>query len=77
MAKGYVIAQINVTDPGTYSRHLDVHAPSLTPTDGRTTAHGGQAKSWDREPHGDHHVMIEFSRSKAATSAKITVEGIL
>lgn len=66
MPKGYVIAQINVTDPDTYSRYVEKVLPTLQPFGGVFIVRGGQAQSYEGEPPGNRHVVIEFPSHKAA-----------
>ena len=60
MAKGYVIAQINVTDPDTYPRYVAKVQPTLDPFGGTFIVRGGQAESHEGTPPGDRHVVIVF-----------------
>lgn len=66
MPKGYVIAQINVTDPDIYSRYVEKVQPTLHPFGGVFIVRGGQAQSYEGTPPGDRHVVIEFPNYQAA-----------
>lgn len=66
MAKGYVIAQINVTDPDIYPRYVAQVQPTLAAFGGTFIVRGGAAQSFEGTPHGDRHVVIEFPSLKAA-----------
>ncbi len=66
MAKGYVIAQINVTDPETYPKYVEMVQPTLRPFGGVFIVRGGQARSYENTPFGDRNVVIEFPSYQAA-----------
>lgn len=66
MPKGYVIAQIKVTDPATYPDYVKMVLPTIEHFGGQFLVRGGAAKSYENEPHGDRHVVIEFPSRQAA-----------
>lgn len=66
MAKGYVIAQINVTDPETYPKYVALVQPTVEAFGGKFIVRGGQAQSYEGTPPGDRNVVIEFPSFQAA-----------
>lgn len=66
MALGYVIAQINVTDPQAYPAYVKKVLPTIEAFGGRFLVRGGQAESYEGTPPGDRHVVIEFPSYQAA-----------
>lgn len=67
MAKGYVIAQINVTDPDVYRKYVGSVQPTLEPFGGVFLVRGGHATSYEGAPPGNRHVVIEFPNLQAAS----------
>jgi len=66
MAFGYVIAQINVTDPETYANYVKLVLPTIEHFGGEFLVRGGKAKSYEGTPPGDRHVVIRFPSLEAA-----------
>jgi len=66
MAKGYVIAQITVTDPETYPKYVAMVQPTIDHFGGRFLVRGGRAESHEGTPPGDRNVVIEFPSYEAA-----------
>ena len=66
MAKGYVTASINVTDPASYPTYVKQVLPTIEAFGGRFLARGGQSETHENQPHGDRHVIIEFPSYQAA-----------
>lgn len=66
MPKGYVIAQINVTNPDVYPSYVKQVQPTIDHFGGRFLVRGGDAQSFENEPFGDRHVVIEFPSKQAA-----------
>lgn len=66
MAKGYVIASIEVTDPDQYPAYVRQVLPTIEAFDGRFLVRGGAAASFENQPFGDRHVVIEFPSVTAA-----------
>ena len=66
MAKGYVTASINVTDPESYPTYVKQVLPTIEAFGGRLLARGGQSETHENQPHGDRHVIIEFPSYQAA-----------
>ena len=66
MPKGYVIAQINVTDPQTYQSYVAKVLPTVEAFGGRFIVRGGKAQSYEGTPTGNRHVVIEFPSYQAA-----------
>ena len=66
MAHGYVIAQINVTDPDTYADYVKLVLPTIQHFGGAFLVRGGKAQSFEAEPHGNRHVVIQFPSYEAA-----------
>ena len=66
MAKGYVVASINVTDPDRYGSYVAMVLPTIQGFGGHFLARGGQAETHENPAHGDRHVIIEFPSFQAA-----------
>jgi uncharacterized protein (DUF1330 family) len=66
MAFGYVIAQINVTDPDAYPTYVAKVQPTLDAFGGEFLVRGGRAKSYEGTPPGDRNVVIRFPSYEAA-----------
>ncbi len=60
MPKGYVIAQISVSDSDTYSQYIKLVLPTIEHFGGEFLVRGGRAESYEGEPPGDRHVVIQF-----------------
>lgn len=59
-APGYVIAQINVTDPAVYPTYVAKVLPTIEAFGGAFLVRGGHAESYEGTPPGDRHVVIRF-----------------
>lgn len=66
MPKGYVIAQIQVTDPVAYPNYVARVLPTIEAFGGGFLVRGGRAESYEGTPPGDRHVVIEFPSFQAA-----------
>ncbi|KMW57789.1 hypothetical protein AIOL_002757 [Candidatus Rhodobacter oscarellae] len=66
MPKGYVIAQIKVTDPVAYPNYVKLVQATLEPFGGQFIVRGGQAVSYEGTPPGDRNVVIQFPSYQAA-----------
>lgn len=66
MAKGYVIAQIDVTDPETYAQYVSLVGPTIAAFGGRFLVRGGPAETLEGTPVGPRNVVIEFPNVDAA-----------
>jgi len=60
MAYGYVIAQINVTDPDAYPAYVAQVGPTVAAFGGKFIVRGGQSESYEGTPPGDRTVVIRF-----------------
>ena len=60
MAKGYVIAQITVTDPVKYPEYVSMVKPIIAKFGGEFLARGGRSESFEGVPPGNRSVVIEF-----------------
>lgn len=60
MPKGYIIAQIKVTDPDTYPKYVALVLPTIEKFGGQFLVRGGRAESFESTPLGDRNVVIEF-----------------
>ena len=60
MAKGYVIAQINVTDTDAYPEYVRMVKPIIEKFGGVFLVRGGRSESYEGAPPGDRTVVIEF-----------------
>ena len=58
--KGYVIAQISVSDPETYADYVKLVLPTIEHFGGTFLVRGGKAESYEGVPPGDRHVVIQF-----------------
>lgn len=67
MAKGYVMASINVTDSSAYPEYVKKVLPTIEAFGGQFLARGGRAETHENPSHGDRHVIIEFPSFAAAT----------
>ncbi len=66
MAPGYVIAQIKVTDAGTYPSYVAMVEPIIEKFGGRFLVRGGRSESHEGTPPGDRNVVIRFPSFQAA-----------
>ena len=66
--KGYVIAEITVTDPEAYKQYAAAVAPIVTKLGGRYIVRGGQTVAEEGEPPSGRIVVIEFDDLAAARS---------
>lgn len=60
MAYGYVIAQINVTDPQVYPSYVAQVQPTLDVFGGEFLVRGGKSVSFEGTPPGERTVVIRF-----------------
>lgn len=60
MPFGYVIAQINVTDPVTYPDYVKLVQPTIDAFGGEFIVRGGRSESYEGTPPGDRNVVIRF-----------------
>ncbi len=67
MAAGYVIAQINVTDPEAYKDYVAAVSPIVEKYGGEYLVRGGPAQHFEGESIGDRTVVIRFPTLQAAT----------
>ena len=63
---GYVLAQINVTGPGTYAGYIKLVLPTIQHFGGEFLVRGGESVSYGGEPHGSRMVVIRFPSYQAA-----------
>ena len=66
MAYGYVIAQINVTDPAAYPAYVQKVGPIVAKFGGEFLVRGGRSESHEGTPPGDRNVLIRFPSYEAA-----------
>ena len=66
MPYGYVVAQINVTDPETYKQYIKKVLPTIEVYGGEFLVRGGRAVSYEGTPPGDRTVVIRFPSYEAA-----------
>lgn len=66
MAYGYVIAQINVTDPENYRDYVTQVLPTIEVYGGEFLVRGGKSESFEGTPPGDRNVVIRFPSYQAA-----------
>lgn len=67
MAAGYVIAQINVTDPEAYKAYVQAVTPIVEKHGGEYLVRGGPAQHFEGESIGERTVVIRFPTLQAAT----------
>lgn len=68
MAFGYVIAQINVTDPVAYPDYVANVNATVDLFGGEFLVRGGRSASYEGTPPGDRTVVIRFPSVEAAES---------
>ncbi len=66
MAYGYVVAQINVTDPDAYPQYVKLVQPTIDAFGGEFLVRGGKSESFEGKPPGDRTVVIRFPSYQAA-----------
>lgn len=66
MAYGYVVAQINVTDPDAYPHYVKLVQPTIDAFGGEFLVRGGKSESFEGTPPGDRTVVIRFPSYQAA-----------
>lgn len=66
MPPGYVIAQINVTDPDRYPDYVKMVGPTVEKFGGEFIVRGGRSESYEGTPPGDRNVVIRFPSYQAA-----------
>lgn len=66
MPAGYVIAQINVTDPVAYETYVRQVGPTVDRFGGEFLVRGGRAETFEAAPVGTRNVVIRFPTYQAA-----------
>jgi len=66
MPHGYVIAQINVTDPEIYSTYIGLVQPTIETYGGEFLVRGGKSENYEGTPPGTRNVVIRFPSYEAA-----------
>jgi uncharacterized protein (DUF1330 family) len=66
--KGYVIAEITVTDPEAYKSYVAAVGPLVARFGGKYVVRGGQIIAVEGDPPMDRFVVIEFGSLAAARS---------
>lgn len=66
MAFGYVIAQINVTDPQAYAGYIKLVLPTIQHFGGEFIVRGGKSTFYEGVPAGERTVVIKFPSYDAA-----------
>jgi uncharacterized protein (DUF1330 family) len=66
--KGYVIAELTVTDPEGYKQYAAAVPPIVTKFGGKYLVRGGQTVGVEGDPPGGRIVVIEFDSLAAAQS---------
>jgi uncharacterized protein (DUF1330 family) len=72
--KGYVVAEITVTDPEAYKRYAAAVPPILAKFSGRFLVRGGQTVAVEGDPPGGRIVVIEFDSLATARSFEQSAE---
>ena len=65
-SKGYVVAEITVTDPEAYKQYAATVAPTVAKFGGKYLVRGGQTVAVEGDPPGGRIVVIEFDNLAAA-----------
>ena len=66
MAYGYVIAQIDVTDPDSYADYVSQVQATIDVYGGEFLVRGGKSESYEGTPPGDRNVVIQFPSYQSA-----------
>ena len=66
MPKGYVIAQISVTDPDSYAVYVKQVQATIDFFGGEFLVRGGKSESFEGTPPGERNVIIRFPSYQAA-----------
>ncbi len=66
MAYGYVIAQIDVTDPASYADYVKQVLATIEVYGGEFLVRGGKSESFEGTPPGERNVVIRFPTYQAA-----------
>ena len=66
--KGYVIAELTVTDPQAYKQYAAAVPPIIAKFGGKYLVRGGQTVGVEGDPPGGRIVVIEFDSLAAAKS---------
>ncbi len=69
MAKGYIIASVNVTDPAKYEGYKVLSGPAMAAAGGRFIARGGQKEVLEGVWAHPRVVVIEFDSFAQAKAA--------
>jgi uncharacterized protein (DUF1330 family) len=64
-APGYVVAEVDVTDPGTFQKYAEKTPGTLAPFNGRYIIRGGKFQSIEGEPP-KRFVVIQFESMEKA-----------
>jgi uncharacterized protein (DUF1330 family) len=64
--KGYVLAEITVTDPDAYKQYAAAVAPTVAKFGGKYLVRGGQTVALEGDPPAGRVVVIEFDSLAAA-----------
>ncbi len=74
MANGYIIAQINVTDPERYADYVKQVQATIDIYGGEFLVRGGKSESHEGTPPGDRNVVIRFPSYQSAQDWYHSVE---
>jgi len=66
VAYGYVIAQIDVTDPDSYADYVSQVQATIDVYGGEFLVRGGKSESYEGTPPGDRNVVIQFPSYQSA-----------
>jgi uncharacterized protein (DUF1330 family) len=72
--KGYVLAEITVTDPDAYKQYAAAVAPMIAKFGGRYLVRGGQTLPLEGDPPAGRIVVIEFESLDAARTFETSSE---
>jgi uncharacterized protein (DUF1330 family) len=72
--KGYVLAEITVTDADAYKQYAIAAAPIVAKFGGRFLVRGGQTLPFEGDPPAGRIVVIEFASLEAAKAFETSAE---
>lgn len=68
MPKGYILAEVEITDPAAYEQYRSKVAATLVPYGGRFLVRGGQAVRLEGDRPPRRFVVLEFDSPERAAS---------
>lgn len=68
MAKGYILAEVEVTDPATFERYRNQVPATIAAYDGRYLVRGGEAVRLEGDHPAKRFVIVEFENPERASA---------